>query len=126
MIKNHRTFGLIGLFALVFAGCSLNNSAALNQSFDTSFTGASQTLTVPPSTTATSLTLSGSATVNTGNLYIFVLDPSGAIAFSKTIAGSTSASSHTISATLPVQTGTWTLRATATGSTGSFSLTLKY
>lgn len=125
MTKKLGTIGLLALFALALAGCSLNNSVALNQSFDTSFTGTSKTLTVSPSTTATSITLSGTATVNSGDLFISVLDPSG-IAYSKSIAGSTTSSSHTINETFPIQTGTWTLRATATGSTGSFSLTLKY
>ncbi|HUX22766.1 MAG TPA: hypothetical protein VMW69_16140 [Spirochaetia bacterium] len=116
---------LIAIFSLALAACSLGSSAYLSQSYDTTFTKpVSKPLDVPP--TATTVTLTGTASVDrTNTLFIFVNAPDGSVN-PESITGDGTGATKTIKGSWPAQAGTWTLRVSATGATGSFDLTLQY
>ena len=116
----------LGTVILFLGACSLGSAVSLNQSYDLTFTGVSTTLTVP--STASTVSLSGTASVDgTNNLFVSVIDPSGNTHIT-TIKGDGSgvATSQKVSGSWPAQAGTWTLRVTAPGAQGNFSVTLQF
>lgn len=115
---------LIAFVVLSVTACSLNNTVHVNESFNNTFSPVAKTMTVPP--TATTVTLTGTASVNSTNtLFIFVNEPDGTVN-PESITGDGSSSTQNISASWPAQPGTWTLRVSAVGASGNFSLTLQY
>ena len=126
MEKPIRSIVALMIFTLTIAACSLNSTAYLSQSYDNTFTTVSKPLSVP--STATTVTLSGTASVNgTNTLGIYVLGPDNSIQPpAKTITGDGTGASQNINGSWPAQAGTWTLRVVATGASGNFNLTLAY
>jgi hypothetical protein len=126
MKKRTKLILSIAICISALTACSLQSAVHLSESYDNTFTTTYQTLTVPP--TALTVTLSGTASVNaTNTLYIFVLDPNGNnVPTPLSITGNGTGGSEKVSGSWPAEPGSWTLRVSAVGASGSFDLVLQY